>query len=39
MLLFWPGQLKAQLGTTPNIKHIVVGRCYNYITLVDPSLR
>nr|XP_040023391.1 ADP-ribosyl cyclase/cyclic ADP-ribose hydrolase 1-like [Gasterosteus aculeatus aculeatus]XP_040023392.1 ADP-ribosyl cyclase/cyclic ADP-ribose hydrolase 1-like [Gasterosteus aculeatus aculeatus] len=33
------GQLRAQLGTTPNIKHIVVGRCYNYITLVNPSLR
>uniref|UniRef100_A0A4W6DXS9 ADP-ribosyl cyclase/cyclic ADP-ribose hydrolase n=1 Tax=Lates calcarifer TaxID=8187 RepID=A0A4W6DXS9_LATCA len=32
-------QLTAQFGTTPNIKHIVVGRCYNYITLVNPSLR
>ncbi|XP_038586945.1 LOW QUALITY PROTEIN: ADP-ribosyl cyclase/cyclic ADP-ribose hydrolase 1-like [Micropterus salmoides] len=39
MLLVCPGQLRARLGTTPNIKHIVVGRCYNYITLVNPSLR
>lgn len=39
MLLFCPGQLRAQLGTTPNIKQIVVGRCYSYITLVNPSLR
>ncbi|XP_056220582.1 ADP-ribosyl cyclase/cyclic ADP-ribose hydrolase 1-like [Seriola aureovittata] len=39
MLLLCPCQLRAQLGTTPNIKHIVVGRCYNYITLIDPSLR
>uniref|UniRef100_A0A667ZNJ6 ADP-ribosyl cyclase/cyclic ADP-ribose hydrolase n=1 Tax=Myripristis murdjan TaxID=586833 RepID=A0A667ZNJ6_9TELE len=31
---YWP-----ELGTTPNIKQIVVGRCYNYITLVNPSLR
>uniref|UniRef100_A0A3P8SSK7 ADP-ribosyl cyclase/cyclic ADP-ribose hydrolase n=1 Tax=Amphiprion percula TaxID=161767 RepID=A0A3P8SSK7_AMPPE len=30
--------MRAQLGTTPNIKHIVVGRCYTYITLVNPSL-
>ncbi|XP_031705721.1 ADP-ribosyl cyclase/cyclic ADP-ribose hydrolase 1-like [Anarrhichthys ocellatus] len=34
-----PVQPSAQLGTTPNIKHIVVGRCYNYITVVNPSLR
>ncbi|XP_074550154.1 ADP-ribosyl cyclase/cyclic ADP-ribose hydrolase 1-like [Halichoeres trimaculatus] len=33
------GPLRAQLGTTPNIKHIVVGRCYNYVTLVNPTLR
>ncbi|KAF3836296.1 hypothetical protein F7725_028854 [Dissostichus mawsoni] len=39
MFLLCPGPLKAQLGTTPNIKHIVVGRCLNYITLVNPSLR
>ncbi|XP_034717965.1 ADP-ribosyl cyclase/cyclic ADP-ribose hydrolase 1-like [Etheostoma cragini] len=39
MFLLCPGQLSTQLGTTANIKHIVVGRCYNYITLVNPSLR
>ncbi|XP_040921222.1 ADP-ribosyl cyclase/cyclic ADP-ribose hydrolase 1-like [Toxotes jaculatrix] len=39
ILLLCPGKLRAQLGTTPNIKHIVIGRCYNYITLVNPSLR
>lgn len=39
MLHFCPSQLRAQLGTTPNIKHIVVGRCYTYTTLVNPSLR
>ncbi|XP_071340879.1 ADP-ribosyl cyclase/cyclic ADP-ribose hydrolase 1-like isoform X2 [Trachinotus anak] len=39
MLLLCPSQLRAQLGTTPNIKHIVVGRCHSYITLIDPSLR
>ncbi|KAM4605943.1 ADP-ribosyl cyclase/cyclic ADP-ribose hydrolase 1-like [Polymixia lowei] len=39
MLLFCTNELKAGIGTTPNIKHIVMGRCYNYITLVNPSLR
>uniref|UniRef100_A0A667YUX0 ADP-ribosyl cyclase/cyclic ADP-ribose hydrolase n=1 Tax=Myripristis murdjan TaxID=586833 RepID=A0A667YUX0_9TELE len=39
MLLLCHNELKAELGTTPNIKQIVVGRCYNYITLVNPSLR
>lgn len=29
----------AELGTTPNIKHIAVGRCYDYVTLVNPGLR
>lgn len=29
----------AQFGTTPNIKQIVMGRCYDYITLVRPGLR
>ncbi|XP_068438438.1 ADP-ribosyl cyclase/cyclic ADP-ribose hydrolase 1-like [Clinocottus analis] len=33
------GSVRAQPGTTPNIKDIVVGRCYNYISLVNPSLR
>ncbi|XP_055364411.1 ADP-ribosyl cyclase/cyclic ADP-ribose hydrolase 1-like isoform X2 [Betta splendens] len=38
-LLLCPSQLRAQLGTTPNIRQIVVGRCYNYINLVNPSYR
>lgn len=29
----------AELGTTPNIKHIVMGRCYEYSTLVNPGVR
>ncbi|XP_061777637.1 ADP-ribosyl cyclase/cyclic ADP-ribose hydrolase 1 isoform X2 [Nerophis ophidion] len=33
------GPLLAHFGTTPNIKHIVMGRCFNYITLVNPSVR
>ncbi|XP_034427671.1 ADP-ribosyl cyclase/cyclic ADP-ribose hydrolase 1-like [Hippoglossus hippoglossus] len=39
MLLLCSNQLRAQLGTTPHIRHIVVGRCYSYIALVNPSLR
>ncbi|XP_051910343.1 ADP-ribosyl cyclase/cyclic ADP-ribose hydrolase 1 [Hippocampus zosterae] len=31
--------LRARSGTTPNIKHIVMGRCFNYITLVNPDIR
>uniref|UniRef100_A0A3Q3B474 ADP-ribosyl cyclase/cyclic ADP-ribose hydrolase n=1 Tax=Kryptolebias marmoratus TaxID=37003 RepID=A0A3Q3B474_KRYMA len=27
-----------QLGTTPNIKPIVIGRCFTYTTLVNPSI-
>ncbi|KAM9332644.1 ADP-ribosyl cyclase/cyclic ADP-ribose hydrolase 1-like [Pholidichthys leucotaenia] len=38
MFQLFSSQLKAELGTTPNIKHIVVGRCYTYITLVNPKL-
>ncbi|XP_068160406.1 ADP-ribosyl cyclase/cyclic ADP-ribose hydrolase 1-like isoform X2 [Antennarius striatus] len=38
-LLLCPDQRTSQLGTTPNIKQIVLGRCYNYITFVNPSLR
>nr|XP_057916367.1 ADP-ribosyl cyclase/cyclic ADP-ribose hydrolase 1 isoform X2 [Doryrhamphus excisus] len=34
-----PGPLSAHFGTTPNIKHIVVGRCFSYITLVNPGVR
>ncbi|XP_056155822.1 ADP-ribosyl cyclase/cyclic ADP-ribose hydrolase 1-like [Lampris incognitus] len=39
LLHFWPSEFKAEAGTTPNLKHIVVGRCYNYITLVNPTMR
>uniref|UniRef100_A0A3Q2TZF2 ADP-ribosyl cyclase/cyclic ADP-ribose hydrolase n=2 Tax=Fundulus heteroclitus TaxID=8078 RepID=A0A3Q2TZF2_FUNHE len=36
-LCFGPAQ--AVFGTTPNIKHIVIGRCFTYTTLVQPGLR
>ena len=39
IVLFLLGELNAELGTTPNLKHIVIGRCYNYITLISPSSR
>ncbi|XP_069552514.1 ADP-ribosyl cyclase/cyclic ADP-ribose hydrolase 1-like [Brachyistius frenatus] len=39
MLQLCPGQPRAELGTTPNIKHIVVGRCYAYVTLLSDSPR
>lgn len=39
MLLFFFCPLGEQLGTTPNIRDIVVGRCYNYMTLVNPGVR
>uniref|UniRef100_A0A3B3TNA6 ADP-ribosyl cyclase/cyclic ADP-ribose hydrolase n=1 Tax=Poecilia latipinna TaxID=48699 RepID=A0A3B3TNA6_9TELE len=29
---------QATFGTTPNIKHIVIGRCFTYTTLVQPGL-
>lgn len=32
-------QLRTHHGTTPNIKEIVVGRCYNYMTLINPGIR
>ncbi|XP_024859650.1 ADP-ribosyl cyclase/cyclic ADP-ribose hydrolase 1-like [Kryptolebias marmoratus] len=32
-------QVGGQLGTTPNIKPIVIGRCFTYTTLVNPSIR
>ncbi|XP_047206095.1 ADP-ribosyl cyclase/cyclic ADP-ribose hydrolase 1-like isoform X3 [Girardinichthys multiradiatus] len=31
--------VQATFGTTPNIKHIVIGRCFTYTTLVQPGLR
>ncbi|XP_075308499.1 ADP-ribosyl cyclase/cyclic ADP-ribose hydrolase 1-like isoform X2 [Odontesthes bonariensis] len=39
MLQLCMGRVQAQLGTTPNIKHIVVGRCFTYFTIVNPRLR
>lgn len=33
------GQISTGPGTTPNINHIVIGRCYEYISLVNPSNR
>ncbi|XP_054876931.1 ADP-ribosyl cyclase/cyclic ADP-ribose hydrolase 1-like [Poeciliopsis prolifica] len=30
--------VRATFGTTPNIKHIVIGRCFTYTTLVQPGL-
>ncbi|XP_068604376.1 ADP-ribosyl cyclase/cyclic ADP-ribose hydrolase 1-like [Brachionichthys hirsutus] len=38
-LLLCPYQRTSQLGTTPNLKAIVLGRCYNYITFINPSTR
>ncbi|XP_028824744.1 ADP-ribosyl cyclase/cyclic ADP-ribose hydrolase 1-like isoform X4 [Denticeps clupeoides] len=31
--------LHAGPGTTPNLKRIVIGRCYDYVTLVRPTSR
>ncbi|XP_058232032.1 ADP-ribosyl cyclase/cyclic ADP-ribose hydrolase 1 [Hemibagrus wyckioides] len=33
------GDINTGPGTTLNINHIVIGRCYEYITLVNPSTR
>ncbi|KAL7835232.1 hypothetical protein SRHO_G00275790 [Serrasalmus rhombeus] len=38
-ILFLIDHVSAGPGTTPNLKHIVIGRCYDYITLVKPSSR
>ncbi|XP_035614544.1 ADP-ribosyl cyclase/cyclic ADP-ribose hydrolase 1 [Oncorhynchus keta] len=37
IVLFCTDGLTAGMGTTPNLKHIVIGRCYSYITLVWPN--
>ncbi|XP_051944927.1 ADP-ribosyl cyclase/cyclic ADP-ribose hydrolase 1 [Xyrauchen texanus] len=29
----------AGFGTTPHLKQIVIGRCYEYVTLINPSSR
>ncbi|KAK1806440.1 hypothetical protein P4O66_004957 [Electrophorus voltai] len=39
IVLFLIGQVNSGPGTTPYLKQIVIGRCYNYITLVNPSSR
>ncbi|XP_036374587.1 ADP-ribosyl cyclase/cyclic ADP-ribose hydrolase 1-like [Megalops cyprinoides] len=39
ILLFLGEDLGAEMGTTPNLKQIVTGRCYDYVTLVNPSFR
>ncbi|XP_067386394.1 ADP-ribosyl cyclase/cyclic ADP-ribose hydrolase 1 [Emydura macquarii macquarii] len=33
-LLHWKGK-----GTTENLEQIILGRCYNYVTTVNPALR
>uniref|UniRef100_A0A672J9V5 ADP-ribosyl cyclase/cyclic ADP-ribose hydrolase n=1 Tax=Salarias fasciatus TaxID=181472 RepID=A0A672J9V5_SALFA len=38
MLQLCPCQTRGQHGTTPHIKHIVMGRCYSYSALVNPGL-
>uniref|UniRef100_A0A8C7YYY6 ADP-ribosyl cyclase/cyclic ADP-ribose hydrolase n=1 Tax=Oryzias sinensis TaxID=183150 RepID=A0A8C7YYY6_9TELE len=38
MLQLSHGQVQTQPGTTPNIRHIVVGRCFTYTTLINSSL-
>ncbi|KAM6953397.1 uncharacterized protein FYW47_014028 [Aplochiton taeniatus] len=39
IVLFCPDVFSAQMGTTPNLKDIVIGRCFDYVTLVHPSFR
>lgn len=39
VLLLHAGRPGAEPGTTPNIKPIVMGRCYEYSTLVNPGVR
>uniref|UniRef100_W5KGC3 ADP-ribosyl cyclase/cyclic ADP-ribose hydrolase n=1 Tax=Astyanax mexicanus TaxID=7994 RepID=W5KGC3_ASTMX len=39
IILFLIGHGNTGPGTTPHLKHIVIGRCYDYITLVNPSFR
>uniref|UniRef100_A0A3P9LSL4 ADP-ribosyl cyclase/cyclic ADP-ribose hydrolase n=1 Tax=Oryzias latipes TaxID=8090 RepID=A0A3P9LSL4_ORYLA len=38
MLQLSRGPVQTQPGTTPNIRHIVVGRCFTYTTLINSSL-
>ncbi|KAJ8377157.1 hypothetical protein SKAU_G00077370 [Synaphobranchus kaupii] len=39
ILSFLTKALGAETGTTDNLKEIVIGRCYNYVTLVNPNSR
>lgn len=39
MLSLCAGEPGAGFGTTPDIKEIAMGRCYDYITRVHPGLR
>ncbi|XP_053530934.1 ADP-ribosyl cyclase/cyclic ADP-ribose hydrolase 1 isoform X2 [Ictalurus punctatus] len=39
IIIILTGHINTDSGTTPNIKQIVIGRCYEYITLVNPSYR
>ncbi|KAJ8397482.1 hypothetical protein AAFF_G00437580 [Aldrovandia affinis] len=39
ILFFLAEDLGTEMGTTSNLKEIVIGRCYNYVTLVNPSSR
>ncbi|XP_066502839.1 ADP-ribosyl cyclase/cyclic ADP-ribose hydrolase 1-like [Hoplias malabaricus] len=36
-LLFFIDHVNTGPGTTPNLKQIVTGRCYEYITLIQPG--
>ncbi|ROL53182.1 hypothetical protein DPX16_21115 [Anabarilius grahami] len=38
-MLFFLTDVTAKFGTTPNLKQIVIGRCYEYVTLVNPNPR
>ncbi|KAG7262630.1 hypothetical protein CRUP_007860 [Coryphaenoides rupestris] len=39
IVLFCCGGWKSEGRTTPNLKSIVIGRCHNYITLINPTFR
>ncbi|XP_062841893.1 ADP-ribosyl cyclase/cyclic ADP-ribose hydrolase 1 [Trichomycterus rosablanca] len=39
IILFLTGHVSTGPGTTPNLKQIVIGRCYEYIILVNPTFR
>uniref|UniRef100_H3D817 ADP-ribosyl cyclase/cyclic ADP-ribose hydrolase n=1 Tax=Tetraodon nigroviridis TaxID=99883 RepID=H3D817_TETNG len=41
LIVLWlcAGEPGTQSGTTPNIKEIAMGRCYDYVTRVKPGLR